>query len=151
MDLARSAGAMRPHIPFWCSAFAIANVCWAHTANGGRSSATPVGRAHRARPSILPARGSSPPKARNSRVASRVPELLSSFDRSNPSYDLWSRSHGRGYGVGRGLGVGVALGVAVGVAVGVALGVGVTVGVGLGVTLGVGVGVAPQVPPNCRS
>jgi len=76
----------------------------------------------------------APLKARNSRVASRVPASLISNYSSNP------------YGVGRGCGVGRGLGVALGVAVGVGEGVGVGVtgvGVGVGVVgVGVGVGVA---------
>jgi hypothetical protein len=53
--------------------------CVCRRGNGARSSATPVRRTRRARPSILPARGSSPSKARNSRVASRVPNLTDHF------------------------------------------------------------------------
>src|SRR5205807_7236504 len=71
---------------------------------------------------------STPLKARNSRVASRVPDHFY-FNSSNP----FAYGVGRGHGVGRGLGVGVGL-------IGVAVGVGVTVGVGVGV-IGVGVGV----------
>ena len=81
-------------------------------------------------------------KARNSRVASRVPALLFS------NFLTYHQGVGRGCGVGRGLGVGWCGGVAVGVALGVTLGVtvgvalGVAVGVALGVTVGLGVGEA---------
>jgi hypothetical protein len=76
-----------------------------------------------------------PPKARNSRVASRVPDKLL-FN----SYNLLTYPP---YGVGRGCGVGRGLGVTLGVGVGVTVGVGVgVVGVGVGVGVpGVGVGV----------
>ena len=76
------------------------------------------------------------PKARNSRVASRVPALLPfNFLRLLPfTYSL--RRQGRGCGVGRGRGVGVCLGV----------GLGGGVGDADGVALGVGVGVPP--PPT---
>ena len=48
-----------------------------------------------ARPSIFSARGSSPPKARNSRVAPRVPELVPSFLNRCNLCQPWSRSRTR--------------------------------------------------------
>jgi hypothetical protein len=90
-------------------------------------------------------RSRSTPKARNSRVASRVPEYFF----YSLTFNSFAYGVGRGCGVGRGLGVGwcgvaVAVAVAVGVALGVTLGVtvGVAVGVALGVTVGLGDGVA---------
>src|SRR5215475_13399113 len=82
-------------------------------------------------------------KTRNSRVASRVPELLTLVISLNRSAYANHGGVGRGCGVGRGLGV--ALGVGLGVGVGVPLGVGVGVTVGLGVTLGVTVGLGDGV------
>ena len=96
-----------------------------------------------------------PLKARNSRVASRVPDYFLTLLVFNP----FAYGVGRGNGVGRGLGVGGGR-VAEGVGVGVIIGVGVTVGVGGGVTgvgvgvavaLGVGVGVPGQLPSTLNT
>jgi hypothetical protein len=85
-----------------------------------------------------------PQKARNSRVASRVPASLP-FNSCN-FFNLLP------YGVGRGCGVGRGLGVTLGVAVGVTEGVGVTVVVGVGVGVpGVGVGVGVGLTHGCIS
>jgi len=80
-----------------------------------------------------------PQKTRNSRVASRVPVLLSFKFLAVLSCNHSLAHQGRGNGVGRGRGVGGGLGVGVGVGVGVAVGVGVGVagvGVGVGVACG---------------
>src|SRR4029453_13357822 len=92
-------------------------------------------------------------KARNSRVASRVPDHFLTLLTLNPF----------AYGVGRGNGVGLGLGVGGGrVAVGVAVAVAVAVGVALAVGVGVGQPapllrchtslrnwkVAPSIPPT---
>src|SRR4029453_6043511 len=95
-------------------------------------------------------------KARNSRVASRVPDHFLTFLTLNP----FAYGVGRGNGVGLGLGVGggrvadgvgvtlgvtVVVAVAVAVAVGVAVAVAVAVGVGVNVAVAVGVGLGlPQ-------
>ena len=72
-----------------------------------------------------------PQKARNSRVASRVPALLLS------NFLTYHQGVGRGCGVGRGLGVTLGVGETDGVGVGVGVGLG---GIdGVGVTVGVGV------------
>ena len=96
---------------------------------GLRGQYRPAATAQNSTPAVVPSQ-----KARNSRVASRVPALLFS------NFLTYRHGVGRGCGVGRGLGVTLGVGETDGVGVGLAGG-GVTVGVGVGVTGGaVGVG-----------
>src|SRR4029077_15908809 len=127
VELARESSPPRPVEAFPCVLLATWN---AASSTRWQIIAALLPFCHRSEPDWHFREKPIPHKARNSRVASRVPDYFVTLL-------TYHCGVGRGYGVGRGLGVGTGLGVDVAVAV--AVGVGVPGGV---VAVAVAVGVA---------